>query len=311
MLHARVTCPAGSAAALADELLTNPGVLNVVVFAGASRSPDGDLIQFDVAREAANEIITLLRTRGIDKTGSISLDRVDSVLSDAAATAEELAPGDPTEAIIWEEVEARVRSESGLSGSLVALLSIAVCIAAVGILTDSAVLIVGAMVIGPEYGPLASIALGLHKRTPHRVVRGLRTLVIAFPIAILLGLVLALAIRVCGWTPEAYLRGVRPLTGFVSRPDVFSVIVAVLAGVAGTMSLTESKASALVGVLVSVTTVPAAANIGVAIAYQRANEAIGASQQLLINLVAICLVGVLTLRVQWAITARLTASGSG
>jgi uncharacterized membrane protein YhaH (DUF805 family) len=58
--------------------------------------------------------------------------------------------------------------------------------------------------------------------------------------------------------------------------------------------LTSAKSGALVGVLISVTTVPAAANAAVAVAYWVPSEAVGSTVQLLINLV-IVLAGVLTL----------------
>lgn len=304
MLHFRVICPIDQGAALSADLLDNPGVHNLVVWAAAARRPEGDLVQFDVAREAANDVIALLRAQSLERVGSIAIERIDTALSDVAAHAENQVPGDPSEAVIWEEVEARIRDDSSLSASFVTMLTLAVAIAAVGILTDSAVLIVGAMVIGPEYGPLASIALGLHKRRSQRVRRGLRTLAISIPISVAFAYLLTLAIEAAGQTPAAYTGGKRPLTDFISRPDTFSIIVAVLAGIAGTIALTEAKASTLVGVLVSVTTVPAAANIGVALAHLRGTEATGAALQLLLNLAAISVVGAITLRAQWALTYR-------
>lgn len=301
MLHFRVVCPHGAAGELSASLLANPAVHNLVVWPNAAQRPAGDLLQFDVAREAANDVIALLRAEQLDRVGSIAIERVDTALSDVAASAERDAPGDPSEAVIWEEVEARVRDESSLSVSFVALLTIAVAIAAVGILTDSAVLIVGAMVVGPEYGALASIAMGLHKRRPQRVRRGLRALLVAFPVAIAFSFALTLAIEAVGETPRAYLDGRRAVTDFISHPDTFSVIVAVLAAIAGTLALTEAKSGALIGVLVSVTTVPAAANIGVALAHGRGGEALGALAQLVLNLAAIIVIGAATLRVRWAV----------
>lgn len=311
MLHFRVVCPAGDGTALGNSLLDNRAVHNLVVWPGAARRPDGDLVQFDIAREAANDVITQLRGMKIDRIGSITIERIDTALSDTAAAAEADAPGEPSEAVIWEEVEARIRDESSLSASFVLMLVIAVAIAAVGILTDSTVLIVGAMVVGPEYGPLASIALGLHKRRLSRARLGLRTLAVSFPVAVAFTYLLSLAVDGIGQTPAAYLSGERPLTNFISRPDLFSVIVAVLAAVAGTLALTEAKAGTLIGVLVSVTTVPAAANIGVACAHQRWDEAVGALGQLVVNLVAIVVVGALTLRTQWLLGARRRTAGAG
>ena len=49
---------------------------------------------------------------------------------------------------------------------------------------------------------------------------------------------------------------------------------------AGVLSLTSAKSGALIGVLISVTTIPAAANIGVAAAYGDGEEWRGAMVQL-------------------------------
>jgi uncharacterized membrane protein len=73
--------------------------------------------------------------------------------------------------------------------------------------------------------------------------------------------------------------------------------VALLAGVAGMLSLQTAKSSALIGVLISVTTIPAAANVGVAAAYRDWDECRGAALQLAINLSMIVVAGVATLAV--------------
>jgi uncharacterized hydrophobic protein (TIGR00271 family) len=313
MLHVRVVAPASVRPALVDRLLEERSVLNVVVVPGVARRPDGDLVQFDVAREAANDVLAVLRSFELHRVGSISIERIDTAISDAHETAERLAPGDPSEAVIWEEVEARVRDESALSASFLALLVIAVLIGAVGILTDSAILIVGAMVVGPEYGPLSSISLGIHKRRMARVRRGAVAIGVGFALGIAAALLFGLGVRAIDRVPAAYEAGVRPVTSFISHPDLFTFIVAALAGVAGMLSLTEAKAGTLVGVLVSVTTVPAASNVGLALAFGRGEEAWGALQQLVFNLVVLAVVGALTLRVEasmWGRVARRRSAGS-
>ena len=96
-----------------------------------------------------------------------------------------------------------------------------------------------------------------------------------------------------------------PLTQFIAKPDTFSVIVACFAGAAGMLSLTSAKSGALVGVLISVTTIPAAANIGVAAALGNWADWRGAMAQLSINLTGIVLAGVGTLYLErWLYTRR-------
>jgi uncharacterized membrane protein len=61
------------------------------------------------------------------------------------------------------------------------------------------------------------------------------------------------------------------------------------------LSLTSAKSGALIGVLISVTTIPAAANIGVAAALGNWADWRGAIAQLSINLAGIVFAGVITL----------------
>ena len=104
--------------------------------------------------------------------------------------------------------------------------------------------------------------------------------------------------------PDDYVLGARELTAFIARPDGMAFVVAVFAGIVGMLSLTEGRSGALIGVLVSVTTVPAAANIGVAAAYGAWSEVVAAAAQLALNLAGLLVAGTLTLVVQ----ARTTRS---
>jgi uncharacterized membrane protein len=62
--------------------------------------------------------------------------------------------------------------------------------------------------------------------------------------------------------------------------------------------LTAAKSGALIGVLISVTTIPAAANVGVATAYADWSELGGALAQLALNLACIVVAGTTTLALQ-------------
>ena len=66
----------------------------------------------DVAREDASVVIDELKQLGIHHDGSITLEQIDSAISDAADRAEKHARGAPADAVVWEEVEARRTSRS-------------------------------------------------------------------------------------------------------------------------------------------------------------------------------------------------------
>ncbi|HEX3590532.1 MAG TPA: DUF389 domain-containing protein [Pseudonocardiaceae bacterium] len=83
---------------------------------------------------------------------------------------------------------------------------------------------------------------------------------------------------------------------------MFSVIVAVLAGIVGVVSLTEARVNALIGVFISITTIPAAASLGVSMAYRSWGEAGASGLQLLVNvglLIAVGAAGLATQRRIW------------
>ncbi len=297
MHHFRVVTPADCRDELIDQLLEETSVHNLMTFPGVARRPDGDLVQFDVAPEAANTIISLLRDLDLHRRGSIAMEHLDTALSDVAERAEVLTEGESSEAIIWEDVEARVREGSCLSPSYLAMMSIAVVIGAVGIFTDSPVLIVGAMVVGPDYGPIAGVTFNLHRHRIERATRAAKTLLLGYGAALVSALIISLFVRITKSVPDAYLQGLRPLTSFVSRPDGWSVVVAMLAGIAGVIALTQNRHGQIVGVLISVTTIPAVSNVAVALAMGRGSELFGALTQLVLNLIIMILVGVVAMRI--------------
>jgi len=202
-------------------------------------------------------------------------------------------------------VEAVIRGGAVYAPSFYGLLAIAGLIGAVGILTNSQILIVGAMVVGPEYNAIIAVALGLSIRDRPLARDGSLALLVGFFVAIVLTLLFGLAVRASGDTPAQFLQGVRPVADLINTPNMFSVIVAILAGLVGVISLTESRANALIGVFISVTTIPAAASVGVSVAHAGWSEAWGSLEQLLLNVVLLIVVGAGGLSTQRIIWRRL------
>ena len=298
MIHLRIVAPEEVAHQALEILSGSPSVLNIVHLPGAAKKPKGDVILCDITREEASVILGDLKELEIPRVGSIAVEYVDIELSDAADEAERAVPGLSADAVVWEDVEQRTSENTELSISFVAFMILAMQIAAVGILLDQPILIVGAMVVGPEFGPLAGLAVALVERRTDLARRSLAALAVGFPAGIVLACIATLLFKWTGVSPDDYVPSDHELTGFISDPDFFSFFVAFVAGTAGILSLTNAKSGALIGVLISVTTIPAAANIGVAAAYGDWGEAGGAAAQLAINLGAIVLAGVITLFIQ-------------
>jgi len=304
MLHLRLIVPADLTVVVLERLTATPGVAHIVQGSGSAIRPDGEVILCDVAREAANEVVEWLQDQGVHRRGAITLEAVEASVSDAAARAEALAPGEATDALVWEELESQTRVEATLTVSFLAFMAVAAMIAAVGILLDSPVLVIGAMAVGPEYGPLAALCVAIVRRRSKPSGEAAATLVIGLIVAGVAALIATTVFRFTDLAPDSYELGDRELTSFIAHPDGMAVIVAVLAGVVGMLSLTEARRGALVGVLVSVTTIPAVSNVGVATAYRQWSEVGAAALQLGLNLAGLVVAGVLTLVVQARVTTH-------
>ena len=307
VIHLRVIAPPELSYATHQALLDHPSAVNVVRVRDVVERPGGDLFMCDVAREDASVIVAALRELGLEHNGSIALEPISALVSDAARRAEDAAVGSPADAVVWETVQQQTSESAELSVSFLAFMVLATMIGALGILQDSTILIIGAMVVGPEFGPLAGLSVALVQRQRGLARRSLSALAVGFPVGFAAAFGLTVALRLAQSAPDEVL-ALRSETFFVSHPDEYSVLVALLAGVAGAISLTTAKSGALVGVLISVTTIPAAANVGVGAAYADWSEVVGAAAQLAVNVTCIVVAVVATLSLQrWVFTRRRSA----
>ena len=100
--------------------------------------------------------------------------------SAAAERAERDAPSQGADALIWEELEQNAGEETRLSASYVTFVVVTMLIASIGVLVDQPILIVGAMVVGPEFGPLVALCVGIVARQPRRAGTALGALLLGF-----------------------------------------------------------------------------------------------------------------------------------
>jgi uncharacterized hydrophobic protein (TIGR00271 family) len=298
MYHLRIVAPPHRSGNTLELLEASPSVCNVIFLKGAAREPEGDVILADVAREDASVVISDLKDLRLEEEGSIALSSIDTSLSKFAEQAEKAAKGAPADAVIWEQVEVRTSEESKLSASYLTFIVLATLIALVGLLLDSPILIVGAMVVGPEFGPIAAVCVALVERQRKLAVRSFVALAVGFAAAIAITYVAALVFKTTGLAPDSFSFEKSTFAHAISNPNFFSFFVALCAGVAGMLSLTTAKSGALIGVLISVTTIPSAAAISLAAAYRDGDAFAGSAAQLALNLTMILVAGLATLGIQ-------------
>ncbi len=307
LLHVRLNVPVDLAAQVRDLLVSDDHVTNVVSVPGASLAPVGDLVMCDVARESAGTLIGTLSDLGLQARGGIVVSTPTATPFEAALRLEEAAPGHPDDAVIWEAVLARAEGASRPTVSFHLFLVLATILAAIAVLTDSTILVIGAMVVGPEFGVIAAICTGMVFGRWGLVLRSLRLLVLSFVFAIIVVALLGLVGAAIGDVTAEMVARPRPQTGFIWHPDRWSFIVALVAGSAGVLAMSTNKADALVGVFISVTTVPAAGNLALALATWETTEMRGALAQLGINVLGMVVAGTLVLALQRLLWDRVMA----
>lgn len=307
LVHLRLTVPDDLAAPVADLLVDHAHVTNVIRVPGASLVPNGDLIECDVAREATSQVLTELGELDLPERGGIVVLTPTSTPFAEASRLERGAPGDPEDAVIWQAVRASAEQASRPTITFHIFLVLATILAAIAVVTDSAVLVVGAMVVGPEFSAVAAICTGLVFGQFTLALRAARLLVLSFAFAIAVVTVLGVVAAATGLITADIVSRPRPQTGFIWHPDEWSFIVAVVAGAAGVLALSTEKSAAMVGVFISVTTVPAAGNLALALATWHVGEMTGSLTQLGLNFAGMIVAGVIVLALQRAVWHPLTA----
>jgi uncharacterized hydrophobic protein (TIGR00271 family) len=269
----------------------------VVRLRGAAVEPPGDVVEADVAREAVDGVLEQLHALGCAERGGMVLETLDTVVSEAAERAEAAAPGEGVDAVVWDELLARTGQGARLSVTFVIMLTIACLLGAIGVVTNSPVTVVGAMVLGPEFGPLAALAVAAVRRDGPLARSAALALGAGFAIALALTALAAAGADAADLVPEDALTNLSGVE-FVYQVGPLSLVVALLAGVAGMVALVAGESSGvLVGVFISVTTVPAAGFAAVAVVLGEWSRAAGSLAQLVVNVVGIVVAGVIVLLV--------------
>jgi uncharacterized hydrophobic protein (TIGR00271 family) len=250
VLQLRVYGDSSTMAVVAEDLGRLPGARHVSL--SDSRLAGSGLVTADMRPEAADAALTRLGRLGIPAE-DITLVRLETI--GPAATAEPLI-------LVWADVLGRAQVQARAPARYLVLMAVAGVIAALAVVNFSAVLIVGAMAISPDLLPITAACTSLVLRRWRLFRRGLGTLILGLGVACLLATAVTLFLEVFDLLPAGFTLGEIPAAQ--THVNTTTILVAAAAGVAGMLAV-ETRASAAVGVGISVTTIPASAFIGVAV----------------------------------------------
>jgi uncharacterized hydrophobic protein (TIGR00341 family) len=184
-----------------------------------------------------------------------------------------------------EELYTDVKKISKLSWVFIAFVLLASVVAAIGVLRDSTVAIIGAMVIAPLLGPNVALSLATTLGDTDLAHRAMRTNVAGMLAALFLAFLVGIAFQV---DPDA------PKIVSVTKVGLGDIVLALAAGSAAALSFTTGVLSALIGVMVAVALLPPLVTLGMLIGAGRWDMALGALLLLLTNLICVNLAGVVT-----------------
>jgi uncharacterized hydrophobic protein (TIGR00271 family) len=265
-----------------------------VVLGGLTADSGKMLVTAEVEAASVDEAFAALRVAGVP-VADLSVHHVDYA---HPAEREGMDPGtrEHDGALVWAEVADAAVENVGLRPAYLAYMTVAGVIAAFGVLERSSVLIVGAMAVSPDLLPMSAACVAVVARRLRLLGNALATLVPGLALVLLTAFVLTSALRLSGEVSPSHdiSSGV---IGALATVNVATVGVAVAAGVAGMLAF-ETRASFAVGVAISVTTIPAAAYVGVAAGLEQWDGARGAVEVLVVNLAMLFLAGIVTLALQ-------------
>jgi uncharacterized hydrophobic protein (TIGR00271 family) len=266
------------------------GVRRVVQQADEAAT-EADVFVADVDPSAADRLVEAVGEFGIEDSDYV-LTRIEVV---APQHRHHLGEGG-VDGYSWVEVIGQARANSRLLARYLALINVAAVIAALGVITSSSILIVGAMAVSPDLLPICATCVGLVAGRYILARRAFVTLTMGLGLVVATAAVLSFLLKVTGLLPDGFAVENSSLSS-LAHTDYSTVLIALAAGVAAMLSF-ETKASAAVGVAISVTTIPASAYLGVAIGGGGIEHAMGAAAVLAINVSLLIVSGSLTLLVQ-------------
>jgi uncharacterized hydrophobic protein (TIGR00271 family) len=299
VLRLRLAIEEQRASTVTDALEETGGVHRIVALT-PERSGTGVVLAADVTPSSADAVMELIRGWGVDE-------------ADYLLTRQEVIAPPPhgrgstaRDEFAWVEVMGEARAHSRPLGRYLALMSVAAVVAALGVITDNPILIVGAMAVSPDLLPICAACVGIVGCRAVLASRSIVTLILGLALVAVIGCGLAWVLdvtNVIGGELHLVASGLTTL----GTTDYSTVLVALAAGVAAMLSF-ETRTAAAVGVAISVTTIPASALLGVATGLGDFDRAGGAALVLGVNVTLLIVSGTATLAVQTLASRRRAAA---
>ncbi|RJT06105.1 TIGR00341 family protein [Halococcus sp. IIIV-5B] len=291
----KLVVPDGQRETVLDVLRTEN--IDRVVTEDASERDASTLVEFPLPTQAVEYVLGELREAGLDDTNYTVIATAETAKTTHYNELENrfVAGVEEDDSVAHEEIRAKALDMHRNPLTYYAMTLFSAVVAAAGLLLNSAAIVVGAMVIAPQVGSAMMSSVGIVLNDRKLIGLGLKSLAGGLTAAVLAGTVLAFALKAGGVVPTALDVSAVAQVSQRTSPGLLALAVAVCAGAAGAFGLSTGLSEALVGVMIAAALIPAAAAVGIGVAWGLPAVALGALALLVVNTVAVNLAGVLAL----------------
>jgi uncharacterized hydrophobic protein (TIGR00271 family) len=259
--------------------------IDFVVTAGSEESPGSSLVEFPVPTDGLGDVLDATRGAGLDD------DYLVVLTAENASTphTEELQDRHATDydPLRLPELRSKARGLSLDWRSYAAMIFLSAIIAAAGLLIDSPAIVVGAMVIAPLVGPTLTATVGAVMGDRAMLVDSVRLQALGLAVGVAGATVFGVGVRAVGLVPSMLDVATIELIALRMSPGAFAVIVGFAAGAAAAFGLTTKGTGSLIGVMIAAALIPAAATVGIALAWGEYLIALGSTLLLVSTMAAI------------------------
>lgn len=263
---------------------------NEIIDCWASKSPEEERCSVKLLVRAEKQQVVLDAIQQALAAGQdwrIVMHPVDAVLpreeqKEDKKGGEKKYSGTRSREELYHEIEVSARANANFFW----LVIFSTVVATIGLIEDNVAVVIGAMVIAPLLGPNIALAFGAALGDKALIFRSLLTNISGMLIALILAYSIGLIWQADMTSQELILR---------TDVGVASIVLALVSGAAGVLSLTSGVSSTLVGVMVAVALLPPTATVGLMLSSGNYKHALGAALLLAVNIVCVNLAANLVL----------------
>ncbi|WP_254767223.1 TIGR00341 family protein [Salinilacihabitans rarus] len=295
MRYLEIMVPEGKRRVVLD-VLEDEGVEYVVSDVTSDRGYTA-VVRFPLPARAVEPVLDRLRQAGISDEASVIVIDAETVISDRFSALRDRYTLGGRRGVRTSRQVLRTKADELTPAFPIfaVMLLISAVVATAGLLADSPAVVIGAMVIAPLLGPALAASVGIVTGDAALRTTGFAYQIVGVATVIVASVGLATLARFAGLEPGGV--DIVVATELEERvsPNLFSLAVALGAGIAGILSLTRGFSEAIVGVMIAAALIPPSAAVGITVAWGMYGAAVGAAILVVVNLLSINFTALATL----------------